>query len=73
MESSDQGQNDEPKPEEDVDFLIDNVHAQDTEGIKSLDGSRTSVLVEDAFGHLNKIIKLFTRNGLWLKIERVKL
>lgn len=43
-------QNDEPEPQENVDFLIENVERQHTKGVVLLDAARRSVLVENAFG-----------------------
>lgn len=51
INSSDDSQNDVPKPQTDVDFLIKNIHSQDTKNIMSLNSSRTTELVEQTFGH----------------------
>jgi len=45
---------DEPEPEEDVDLLDDDVDGEDAESVMVLDGSRSSVLVEGALGHLGE-------------------
>ena len=50
----DDGEGDEPEPEEDVDLLVEDVHAEDAEGVEPLDGSGPAILVEDALGHLGK-------------------
>ena len=52
VDSGDDRQDDEPEPEEDVDLLVDNVHAQHAEGVEPLDGAGASELVEGALSHL---------------------
>ncbi len=52
MQPGDDGEDDEPEPEKDVDLLVDDVHAQHTEGVETLDRTGASVLVEDTLGHL---------------------
>ena len=51
MDGSDNGQDDEPQPEKQENFLIDDVHAKDTKSIKVLDRSRASKFVEFTFRH----------------------
>ena len=51
VDAGDHGQDDEPEPQEDVDLLVDDVHAQDAHGVEPLDRSGASKLVEDALGH----------------------
>ena len=41
-----------PKPQEDVDFLVDDVDSQNAESILDFHGSGSSIVVESAFGHL---------------------
>ena len=52
MDPGDDGQDDEPEPEEDVDLLVDDVHAEHAQGVEPLDGAGTSKLVERALRHL---------------------
>ena len=51
MDGSDNGQDDEPHPKKQENFLIDDVHAKNTKSIKVLDRSRASKFVEFTFGH----------------------
>ena len=48
MEDGDDAEDDEPEPEDDVDLLVEDVHAEHAERVEPLDGARASVLVEDA-------------------------
>lgn len=43
-----------PEPENDEDFLIDDVQRHDTEGIVSLQRARRTILEEIAFSHFRK-------------------
>ena len=52
MNSRDDSNKDEPKPEEDIDFLVDDVERKNAEPINGLNGTRGTILVECAFGHL---------------------
>jgi len=52
VQPGDDGEDDEPEPEEDVDLLVDDVHAQHAECVETLDRAGASVLVEDTLGHL---------------------
>ena len=52
MKSGDDGEDDEPEPEEDVDLLVHDVHAQHAQGVELLDRAGASVLVEGALRHL---------------------
>ena len=52
MNSRDDSNKDEPKPEEDIDFLVDDVERKNAEAINSLNGTRGTIFVECAFGHL---------------------
>ena len=54
LHSRDHCQNDEPKPEENVDFLVDDVQGEDAESVESLNSTRRTELVEGAFSHLGK-------------------
>jgi len=44
----------EPEPEEHIDLLDDDVDGEDAETVMVLDGSRRSILVERALGHLGE-------------------
>ena len=44
------GQHNVPKPEEDEDLLIDDVHTENAESVKVLDCAGASVLLESTFG-----------------------
>ena len=48
VDGGDDGEDDEPEPEHDVDLLVEDVHAQHAQRVEPLDGARASVLVEDA-------------------------
>ena len=50
VEGRDEGEDDEPEPESDVDFLVDDVQTEHTQGVHLLDGSRGSVFVESTLG-----------------------
>ena len=58
LNAGDDGDNDEPEPEEDVDLLVDDVERQHAERVKLLDGTRGTELVELALGHLHNILRL---------------
>ncbi len=51
VEPGDDGQEDEPEPEKDVDLLVHDIHAQHAERVQPLNGARRPVLVEGALGH----------------------
>ena len=53
-ESGDDGQEDHPEPEEDVDLLIDDVQGKHTQAVLFLNSSRRTILVESALGHLKR-------------------
>ena len=53
-ESGDGGDENEPEPEEDVDFLVDYVKGQHTKTIMPLNCSRRTVFVEGAFRNLGE-------------------
>ena len=62
------GQDQHPEPEEDVDFLIENIERQDAESVMFLQVSRGSELVESTFcqpGHMGIILS----SALWMKTE----
>ena len=48
VDGGDDGEDDEPEPEHDVDLLVEDVHAQHAQRVEPLDGAGASVLVEDA-------------------------
>jgi len=50
-ESRDDGNDDEPEPQEDVNLLIDDVERQDAEGIMLLNIARRSVPMEGTLCH----------------------
>ena len=52
--AGDGGEDDKPKPEEDVYFLVDDVERQDTETIVTLHSSRSSKLVKTALCNLRE-------------------
>jgi len=54
LEKREDGDQNEPEPQEKVDFFIDDVQRQDTQSIKPLHCSTRTELVESAFGHLWK-------------------
>ena len=73
MQPGDDGEDDEPEPEEDVDLLVDDVHAQHAEGVETLDRAGASVLVEDALCHLMdqkniSLLALVTGSRYWLSL-----
>lgn len=50
--SSSNGENDEPEPEDGVDLLVDDVEGHDAEGVELLYAAGGAVLVEGALGDL---------------------
>ncbi len=52
------GQEDEPEPQEDVDLLVDDVEGQHAHGVVLLDRAGGTVLVEVALGHPKKEEKI---------------
>ena len=55
LDTSDDGQDDEPEPEKDVDFLVDDVEGEDAEAVELLHRSGRTKLVECALGHLGEV------------------
>ena len=55
LNCSNKGESNKPEPQEDVDFLVDDVQRENTETIKSLNCSRWTKFVKDAFGDLYEI------------------
>jgi len=49
VDAGDDGKNDEPEPQSDIDLLIDDVEGEDTHGVVLLDRTRGSVFVERTF------------------------
>ena len=49
-----EAQKEHPEPQENVNFLIDNVYGQDAQGIMALNVSRGSKLMKGALGHSGK-------------------
>jgi len=54
VNSRDDSNEDEPKPEEDIDLLVDDVERKNAETVNSLYGARGTILVERAFSHFWK-------------------
>ena len=59
MYGGDDGEEDEPEPDEDVDLLVDDVERQDAETVDGLDRARGAVLVERALCHLGTNYQIF--------------
>ena len=55
LDTSGDGQDDEPEPEEDIDLLVDDVEGEDAEPIKLLHRPGRTKLVECALGHLKQM------------------
>ena len=53
-ESGDDGDDDQPEPDEDVDLLVDDVEGQDAEAVFLLHSTGGTIVVERALGHLGK-------------------
>ena len=54
LKGGDNGQNNEPEPKKDVDFLINNVQRKDAETVEALDCSGWTKLVKCAFCDFRK-------------------
>jgi len=54
LDTSDDGEDDEPEPEEDVDLLVDDVEREDAQTVELLHRPGRTKLVECALGHLWK-------------------
>ena len=65
MNSCDQGEEDEPEPDEDIDLLVDDVEREDTETILGLHTATRSIFVESAFCHLKQ--KIFVQKDVIYK------
>ena len=50
VQDGDDGQEDEPEPQEDEDLLVDDVEGEHAEGVVLLEGAGVTVLVEGALG-----------------------
>ena len=59
VDGGDDGEEDEPEPDEDVDLLVDDVERQDAETVDGLDRARGAVLVERALRHLGTSFQIF--------------
>ena len=57
VEDGDDGQEDEPEPQEHEDLLVDDVEGEHAQGVVLLQGARVTVLVEGALGQPEIIIK----------------
>ena len=55
LDTSDDGQDDEPEPEEDVDLLVDDVEREDAQTVELLHRPGRTKLVECALGHLEHV------------------
>ena len=55
MNSRDDSNEDEPKPEEDIDLLVDDVERKDAQTVELLHRSGRTKLVECALGHLGQV------------------
>ena len=51
VDAGDDGEDDKPEPEEDVDLLVEDVHAEDAEGVQGHERPGAAILVEGALGH----------------------
>ena len=51
VDASNDDQEDQPEPDEDIDLFIDDIYGQHAEGVVGLDGSRRSIFLVQAFGH----------------------
>ena len=57
-QEAENGEGDEPEPEEYVDLLVDDVEGQKTEGVVFLHLARRSKFVKSTFGHSEKTQKI---------------
>ena len=65
LDGGDDGHDDEPEPQEDVDLLIDDVERKHAEAVKLLNCSRRTEFVKRALRHLNtNISQSLTQNYL---------
>ena len=69
VESSGQSQDDVPEPENYKYFLVDDVHAKNTDGVKVLDGSSWTKLLEHALGHPGEDSGHGVHPVLWVNIS----
>ena len=53
LDGGEDGESNEPKPEKDVDLLIDDVQRQNTQTIKVLNCPRRTIFMKSAFRNLN--------------------
>jgi hypothetical protein len=70
--TSNKGDKYEPTPQKNVDFLVDNVHGQYTQGINNFNRSRTSIFVKITFGHSWKYFGHGVHTVFCLHISKVK-
>ena len=59
MDGGDDGEEDEPEPDEDVDLLVDDVQRQHAETVEALHCARRSELVEGAFCNLENKLSIY--------------
>ena len=72
VEGGQDGQEDEPEPESDVDLLIDDVQTKHTQSIVLLDGSRGTVFVKCTFCHSGEDFHHGIRSVLILHVDEVQ-
>jgi len=56
MECGPSGQGEKPEPQENVDFLVDDVDGQNAQVISSLHGTGRTIFVKSTFGHLREYL-----------------
>ena len=56
MECGPSGQGEKPEPQENVDFLIDDIDGQNAQVISSLHGTGRTIFVKSTFGHLREYL-----------------
>ena len=71
VEGGDEGEEDEPEPESDVDLLVDDVQPEDTQSVQLDDRARCSVLVERALGHAREHLHHGVRPVFVLQVDEV--
>ena len=72
IDTSNKGNKYEPTPQKNVDFLVNNVHGQYTQGINNFNRSRASIFVKITFGHSWKYSGHGVHTVFWLHISKVK-
>ena len=59
----DDGNKKEPKPEKNIDLLIDDVESQNTKTIMDIDCSRRAIFVKSTFSNLHANRKIYTKRS----------